>query len=282
MAVGESARGSIRDSASCQVGAGLLADGSPVATYVRGVCAVWVDGGNASAIETAYRIKGSKRGRRPFGVVLSAERLGEMIDPNRISPETRSLFLDSAQLSARLGSLSFVRYPVQEAVARVLPDAALSRDAQGSPWLQSWLPEGCETTRVWMQQINAHDVELPIVTSMNVSGDPEVVDQDEGADFCEQHGIPLFLGDPESVKAVSGSFPIVQVDGSGISVARAGHFPSSLFDILLDEWGVDQTDVKPASYPVVETHDRESVAAIPPDELRRQLIERLDGSYIGC
>ncbi len=281
MVVGEITRGSIRIRESCQVGAGLLADGSPVATYVRGVCAIWVDGGNVSAIETAYRIKGKKRGRRPFGVVLSAVRLGEIIDADRISPDARSLFLDPAQLSTRLGSLCFVRYPVRESVARVLPNAALSRDAQGSPWLQSWLPEGCETTRLWMQQINAHEVELPIVTSMNVSGDPEVVDQDEGAVFCEQHGISLFLGDPESVEAVRGSFPILHVDGSGISVAREGHFPSSLFDILLDAWKVNRTDVAPTRYPVVETHDQESAAAIAPDELRHQIIARLDGSHQG-
>lgn len=257
----------------------MLADGLPVATYVRGVCAIWVDGRNQAAIETAYRIKGRRRGRRPFGVVASARRLGEMIDGDRIVASARALFSDPRRLAARLGSLCFVRYPVRESVARTLPEATMSRDEDGMPWLQSWLPEGCETTRVWMEAIATNRVGLPIVTSMNISGEAEVVDQDEGAAFCERHGIPMFLGDPDSVDVVKGSFPILGVDGSGMRIAREGHFPSSMFDHLLVEWGVDHTDMRPAGHAVVEILDQTTAAAVPPEELRRQLICHLDGSY---
>lgn len=269
-------RRSIRDEASCRVAAESLSGGLPIGTYVRGVCAIWVDGDNESAIETAYKIK--KRGRRPFGVILSATSLGEMIDVDRISPETRSLFLNPKLLSARLGSLCFIRYPIRESIALSLPDAVLSRDGEGTPWLQSWLPEGCLTTRIWMQQLHKRRIDLPIVSSMNVSGQPELVDQDEGAVFCDRHGILYFLGDPESVEVAKGSFPIVQVDETGISVIREGHFPSFLFDHLLDGWKTDRDNLQPARYPVIETHSQQSASAIAPDELRRQMIDVLDGA----
>ena len=46
-----------------------------------------MDGQNDAPIETANRIKGKKRGRRPFGMVLSAERLGEVIDAGLIGDD---------------------------------------------------------------------------------------------------------------------------------------------------------------------------------------------------
>ena len=271
-------RGSIWDEADCRAAAALLSRGRPVGTYIRGVCGIWVDGGNGSAIETAYTIKGEKRGHRPLGVILDAESLSGMIDVGRIARETHSLFLDPEMLLARLGSLCFIRYPVAESVASSLPGAVLSRDGEGMRWLQSWIPEGCSTTRIWIRQLHEQHVDLPIATSMNLSGHPELVDQEDGAAFCEQHEIPIFLGSPDVVGVARGSFPILRVDETGISVVREGHFPSVLFDHLLDGWMVDQSDVQPARHPVVETHSRQSASAIAPNELRQQMIATLDGT----
>lgn len=270
-------RASIRDESDCRTAAGFLSQGEPVGSYIRGVCGIWVDGDNHSAIETAYAMKGEKRERRPFGIIVSAASLSEMIDADRISPETHRLFLDPDCLAKRLGSLCFIRYPVRESEASSLPEAVLSEGTDGRPWLQSWMPEGCEATRIWQRELRAHDIDLPIATSMNTSGTPELVDQEEGAGFCERHGIPIFLEDPQPPGVAQGSFPILVVDEEGVAVIREGHFTAFLFDFLLAEWDVDRTEVQQARHSVVKTHSRQEASNMAPEDLRVEMIRALDG-----
>jgi tRNA A37 threonylcarbamoyladenosine synthetase subunit TsaC/SUA5/YrdC len=272
----EAATGSIRDPESCSRGADLLREGSVVGSYVRGVCGIWLDGDNREAIEAAYRIKGEQRGHRPFGVILDAAGLIERIDVDKIARSTSSLFFDEGELAARLGSMCFIRYPIREEVAASLHESLVSSSA-GVPWLQSWIPEGCSATATWMRELQAHGLRLPVASSMNVSGTPEIVEQEEGIWFCRDHGIPLFLGDRECRPAARGSFPILQVDWTGIRVVREGHFPSVMFEWLLDGWMVDRTGAASGKYPLIATHTEASARQMPPHRLRLEMIERLDG-----
>jgi hypothetical protein len=269
--------GSIREQATCGRGAALLRQGSIVGSLIRGVCGIWVDGNNPAGIQTAYRIKGEQRGSRPFGVILDAEALAATIDPDRIAPSIRSLFLDPRELAARLGSICFIRYPIREELAETFAEALVSR-SDGVPWLQSWLPEGCGATEIWLRELTAIGVRRPVASSMNVSGQPELVDQREGLQFCLDHGIPLFLGDPQQTPAARGSFPILQVDHAGIKVLREGHFPATLFDVLLREWDVDRSHVQRGKYPLVSTHSEEAATSLHPHQLRLEMIARLDGA----
>lgn len=268
---------SIRDERSCEAAAAALAAGAAVGSYIRGVCGIWVDGRNDSAIETGYRIKGAGRGHRPFGVILSADSVSEAVDVDRVSPATRSLLLDPSQLAARLGSMCFIRYPIRRSIASSLPSSVYSVDGDGLPILQSWLPEGCRTTDAWMSALQRHGIDLPIATSMNISGTPELIRERDGIEFCDRNGIPYFLGDPDSPGIARGSFPILSVAHSGIALIREGHFPGRLFDRLLDEWDVDRHEAGQAAYPVVETHSEAEAAALSPEELRREIIATLDG-----
>lgn len=266
---------SIRDPIVCRRAAELLRDGGAFGSLVRGVCAVWVDGRNSDAVEAVYKIKGEQRGRRPFGVILSAERLSTLVDLSRIAPPTRDLLSDPDELGNRIGSLCFIRYPVADAVAASLPEWVMSQTDDGVHWVQSWMPDGWAAPRILIDALNSAGVDLPIVTSMNVSGQPELVDQEEGLRFSATHGIALFLADPDAPGDVKGSFPILSVDASGIKLAREGHFPGYLFDVLLDRWHVDRRDSQPAKYPLVATHSEASARQIPPHVLRTEIIERL-------
>jgi hypothetical protein len=268
-------RGSIRDEGDCRRGASLLRQGSVVGSFIRGVCGIWVNGNDPLAIGAAYRIKGERRGGRPFGLILDAHTLTGLIDRRKIAPSTWSLLLDEEQLASRLGSLCFIRYPVREEAAASLSPSLVSSGA-GGPWLQSWMPGGCEAVTVWMRQIREQGINLPVASSMNVSGQPELVDQEEGVRFCLQHDIPLFLGDTHQ-PAAQGSFPILQVDATGVRVIREGHFPNELFDALLDRWDVERTNVQLGKYPLVVTHSLETALATDPRSLRLEMITRLDG-----
>jgi hypothetical protein len=268
---------SIRDVRACTSAAWQIESGQVVGSYIRGVCGLWIDGASAKAIDLIDEIKGEKRAGRPFGTTLDGAEFTRMIDPDQIAPSARSLFLDADQLRSRLGSLCFIRIPIRKQVGIELPPRLVSQTEAGTYWLQNWLPRGCRSSQLWMEALQGQKIEFPSATSMNVSGNPELVEQQAGVEFCESQGISIFLGDPESKRDVKGSFPILQVDKAGIRLIREGHFPVILFRYLLQEWEIDLSDYKPAKYPLVQIPEELQSGAVTGDPLRLALIEHLDG-----
>ena len=268
---------SIRDIRACTSAARQIDSGEVVGSYIRGVCGLWIDGASAKAVEFIDEIKGEKRAGRPFGTTLDGAEFARMIDPDQIAASTRGLFLDADQLRSRLGSLCFLRIPIRKQVGIELPPRLVSQTEDGTYWLQNWIPWGCHSSALWMEALQGQKIEFPSATSMNVSGNPELVEQEAGVAFCESQGISIFLGDPQSRYEVKGSFPILQVDKAGIRLIREGHFPGILFRYLLQEWEIDLSDYKPAKYPLVQIPEELQLGAIAGDPLRLALIERLDG-----
>jgi hypothetical protein len=268
---------SIRDLRACANAARQIESGDVVGSYIRGVCGLWIDGASAKAIGFIDEIKGERRANRPFGTTLDGAEFVRMIDPDQIAPSTRGLFLDADQLRSRLGSLCFLRIPIRKQVGIELPPRLVSQTEEGTYWLQNWIPWGCRSSQLWMEALKGQKIEFPSATSMNVSGNPELVEQEAGVDFCESQGISIFLGDPKSRYEVKGSFPILQVDKAGISLIREGHFPGILFRYLLQEWEIDLSDYTPAKYPLVQTPKELQLGSMAGDALRLALIEHLDG-----
>jgi len=268
---------SIRDIRACTSAARQIDSGEVVGSYIRGVCGLWIDGASAKAVEHIDEIKGEKRAGRPFGTTLDGAEFARMIDPDQIAASTRGLFLDADQLRSRLGSLCFLRIPIRKQVGIDLPPRLVSQTEDGTYWLQNWIPWGCHSSALWMEALQGQKIEFPFATSMNVSGNPELVEQEAGVAFCESQGISIFLGDPQSRYEVKGSFPILQVDKAGIRLIREGHFPGILFRYLLQEWEIDLSDYKPAKYPLVQIPEALQFGALAGEPLRLALIERLDG-----
>ena len=268
---------SIRDPRDCAWAARQIGDGEVVGSYIRGVCGLWIDGASAGAIDRIDEIKGEKRAGRPFGTTLDGPEFADMIDADQIAQSARSLFLDGDQLRSRLGSLCFIRIPIRKQVGTGLPPRLVSQTEDGTYWLQNWIPWGCRSSQRWMEAMQERNIEFPSATSMNVSGTPEIVDQTEGNAFCKEHDISIFLGDPESRYEVKGSFPILQVDQTGIRLLREGHFPGQVFGQILQEWEIDLSDYKPAKYPLVQIPQELQSGAVTGESLRLALIEHLDG-----
>jgi len=268
---------SIRDPSACRNAARNIASGEVVGSYIRGVCGLWIDGPSAKAIDRIDEIKGEKRANRPFGTTLDAVEFAGMIDPDQIAVSARSLFLDADRLRSRIGSLCFIRIPIRKQVGTELSLRLVSQSEDETFWLQNWIPAGCRSSELWMEAMKEQNIEFPSATSMNVSGTPELVEQEAGIAFCEEHGISTFLGDPESRYEVKGSFPILQVDKAGIHLIREGHFPGQVFRYLLQEWEIDLSDFKPAKYPPVRIPEELEAGAVTGDSLRAALIEHLDG-----
>lgn len=268
---------SIRDRAACEAAAERIKRGEVAGTFIRGVCGLWIDGAHPEALDRVYEIKGEKRTGRPFGTTLNGAEFVQIVDADQVAGFARDIFTSPERLLQRLGSLCFIRAPVRRQFGSKLPASLVSRTDDGIYWLQNWLPEGCRTSQKWIEAITRHGIELPVATSMNVSGQPELVEQEAGADFCRRHGIPVFLRDPKSNVNVQGSFPIVQVDRGGIRLVREGHFPGRIFERLLEGWEVDLTDYQRAKYPLMEMPARLQSGSLTGTDLRLALLQLLDG-----
>ena len=215
---------SIRDLQTCRDAAGQVESGEVVGSYIRGVCGLWIDGASSKAIDLVDEIKGEQRAGRPFGTTLDGPEFANMIDPDQVAPAIRDLFLDADALRQRLGSLCFIRIPIKRKIGSGLPPRLVSQTEDGIYWLQNWIPWGCRSSALWTEAMQYQGIEYLSATSMNVSGTPELVEQAAGVEFCESHGISIFLGDPESKREVKGSFPIIQVNKTGISLIREATF----------------------------------------------------------
>ncbi len=266
---------SIRDKDSCTRASGLLRQGFPIGTYIRGVCGLWADGDNGQGLDALYRIKGERRGSRPVGTTLTAPEFIELLHPDKISPSAKGLLLSEHKLVRRLGSLCFIRAPVRGEAGKSMPDRLVSRSEDGTYWIQNWLPEGCLSAVAWMDSMREQGVSLPVATSMNVSGEPEIVDQERGRQFCMVNDVPMFLSDPGNPGRARGSFPIIQIDHRGITLIREGHFSAQVFQSLLWGWDIDLTSYQKSKFPPVEFP--QPGAEQEPGKLRRRLLKALDG-----
>lgn len=212
----------------------LIRQGRPIATHVRTVCAIWGDGGSGRFAEEVRRIKGEARGHRPLGASMLADGFVALLDRSEIPPPLRHILLNARELSRRLGSLCFVRAAVREDVVSRLPPSIVSRGAGGRPVVQNWDPRGHRPVFLLIQEMLREGIVYPAVTSINVSGQPEIVDQNEGIAFSARAGIPLFLADPNARGDVRGSYTILGVGRDGVELARDGNLPRSAFEQLLD------------------------------------------------
>lgn len=261
----------------------LIRHGRPVGTFVRGVCVIWVDAGNRDAVETIQRIKGEKRRGQPMATTLELETIVKLMDAENIPPGLKGVLLNPRELEARLGTLCLLRFPVRREAAAHLPSAIVSRTDDWLYWVQSWIPGGEGAPNHLTQELRAQGVHFPGVTSMNISGEPEIVEEAEAQAFCAAHAIPLFLRDPIARKIVQGSFPILQVDGKGVRLVREGHFRGELFQTLLDGAVIDRSQARPAKYPLVQTDALASITS--PYQLHDQIVRLLDstgGGSDGC
>lgn len=277
MTIPDTTVASIRDRADCERAASLLKDGHPIGTYIRGTCGLWADGHNPTALDSIYQIKGERRKGRPLGTILEAPAFVDMLDPDGIEPSLHDLVLDPDVLADHLASICFIRAPLDTEVGASLPDRVTSQSGERVYWLQNWLPRGSEPARTWVEALRQGRIELPAATSMNVSGKPELVDQEEAATFCQAHQVPMFLADPKAPERAKGSFPIIKVGEEGIVLVREGHFPARIWQDLMGRWPIDLSQYEQGNYPLVELPASIEEAVGDREVLKDRLIRYLDG-----
>ena len=264
--------GSLWEPASRERAASLAAQGLPIGVYNRGVCAIWGDGANKDFVDAILQIKGEKRGERPMGASLPTSDFVTLLDPAKIPENLRSVFLVAEELASRTGSLCFIRGPVTQEAASSLPGSIVSW-VEGTPIVQNWDAQGHKPTYLFLKTLMEKGVAYPAVTSMNVSGTPEIVDQDAGIAFSRAKHIPYFLTDPKDTKNVIGSYTILSIGQAGVELVRDGNIPGHVFATLLGT-RIETSRTIPAKYPQ-PTLSPELTDGLDPREARIAILSSL-------
>lgn len=217
--------GSIWDWTDREYAAGVIKNGGIVGVFNRGVNALWINGQDLTAVTRLQEVKGEGRVGRPVALTIGFERLVEMIDPDVLTDEVRRFLEVTQDLKTHLGSLCFLRVPLKHDLMKAVPQSSLSIDTQGRPWIQTWDPFGHQPTEDFIKRSENLGVEFPAVTSMNISGQPEIVDQKRGEEFCRESGLPIYLKDPKIHDKIRGSYTIITLGEKGIEVTRDGNIP---------------------------------------------------------
>jgi hypothetical protein len=112
-------------------------------------------------------------------------------------------------------------------------------------------------------------------TSLNLSGQPEIVEQPEAIDFCRRAGgISLFLTAATSPEVrARGSLSIISATASGLKLVRQGYLPLPVLEKLVGH-PLDTTTSRPASYPQLLL-EQELTNNLTPVELRQVILKLL-------
>lgn len=288
---------SIRNKNDVARAAHIMQEGKVIGTENYGVCALWGDGLsidqnlNPLAASEVLRIKGEKRHGKPFAGAMPTEDVLPWVNLDQIPDEVRDLFIGSGrELVQRVASLGFLRLPIRQDIAQQLPDYMTSIREDGVPFFQFWDPRGIATTRTMIEEakkgfrtikIAGKDVSMPFVTSMNVSGQPEITDLEEGKRFCQEHGVQAFLTDEMApILSGKGSYTIVELakppadqpSRPAVTITRDGAIPGHMFAQLL---GVNHVDLSHAKKPLPQNPQHtipESFYAFPAHQLRLAIL----------
>ncbi len=251
----------LRDAASRERAADLAIQGLPIGLYNVAVCAILGDGSNSEFVNAVPVIKGENRGQRPLGACLPTSEFVQLLDSTKIPSVLHDTFMNADELLNRTGSLCFIRGPITEKAAAMLPASMVSR-IDGTPVIQNWDAVGHQPTNLLLAQMRKAGIRYPAITSMNISGAPEIIDQVEAINFSGEHGIPLFLTDDETNRAVQGSYTILGITDTGVKLIREGNLPGHMFNILL---GTD-----------IDTSDFTTAKSVQPLSLPSSSFEGLD------
>lgn len=267
--------GSIRNEQDRKVAAIQIKAGDPVGVKNGGVNAIWMDASNPKAIEETETIKGEQRLGRPIALTLSTRELLEVSDLSKAPAAVRDYLSVTKDLEKEVGSLFFLRVPLKQEYLGVIPKSAVSLDQNDVPWIQSWDPYGFKPTEQLVYEMRELGIQFPGVTSMNISGQPEIVDQAEAQKFCQDKNIPVYLSDPKANPLFAGSYTIVSIGPKGFELVRDGNIPG---DVVEEIFGidVDRTNAKQSKYPQME-FPKEMFAGLNPIGKRLAVLLYLGG-----
>jgi tRNA A37 threonylcarbamoyladenosine synthetase subunit TsaC/SUA5/YrdC len=265
---------SLWDKAALEKAAGLILAEQTIALSMGSVCAMFGKGEGNSFLSKVVAVKGEKRRTQPLAILTNCVELVSWLDLTKIAPSLHPLFLNPAELAHRLGALCFLQLPVREEIAAILPPHLFSRNETDTPIVMALDPFGHPPLEHLTQLCHRLGLRFLAGTSLNLSGQPEIVEQPEAIDFCRRAGgISLFLAATASSPKARGSLSIISATASGLKLVRQGYLPLPVLEKLVGH-PLDTTTTRPASYPQLLL-EQELTNNLTPVELRQVILKLL-------
>jgi hypothetical protein len=228
----------------------MVANGEVVGASFGTVYGIIGDGHSPDLGTRVAAIKGQQRLGRPLSVCLPESRFSQLLDPSHIHPAVRGMALNGHALSRTLSSLAFVRAPIRTSVAQDLPAHLVSIN-DGVPYLQSLDPGGLPGAHNLMRLLWRQGIHFPAISSMNASGEPEIVDYSKALAFSSEHGLAALLRPKSQIQQAQGSFSILEIGPHGLRAARHGIISISVLQRLVEP-PIDDTLTQVADYPALD------------------------------
>lgn len=238
--------GSLLNTEDRREAAGFLAAGEVVGVFNRGVCALWFDCANPKAVKKIWQIKGEGRKSRSLSLTIKLEEFLAMVDSGKLHADVRNL-INGGDFQSKVGSLCFIRAPIKKEYEEDIPHHAKNY-SDGVCMVQNWDAHGHEPVEEFLNEVRKKGVKYPAVTSMNLTGQPEIVSQEEGEQFAQKMGLPIFLKDPQAHPRHVGSYTIFTFGRKGIILDRDGNIPAGLFGKIFG-LPIDAEKAKKPNYP---------------------------------
>lgn len=268
--------GSLHNKEDRQEAARMVKKGKVIGVFNRGVNALWLNAQDNKALDTLYKIKGNERKNRPVALTISLDQIANMVDFGKISDEVRKFLELSSDLKSILGSLCFIRLPIKKEYLSRIPEAALSFADNDTPRIQIWDPHGHPPTEDLIMEIQKLGVNFPAVTSMNYTGQTELVDQDDGEEFCKKAKIDTYLRDNLHPKSsVLGSYTIISLSNLGVELTRDGNISAKIIEQILGVKFITEK-AQASKYPQIDFPDA-LIANLSPKAMRLAVLLYLEG-----
>jgi tRNA A37 threonylcarbamoyladenosine synthetase subunit TsaC/SUA5/YrdC len=228
----------------------MVREGAIIGASFGTVYGIIGDGDSPGLGDKVAQIKGDARIGRPLSTCLPARRFTQLLDPDEVHPALRGLALDGHALSRTLSSLAFVRAPIRRSEVEKVPSYLVSR-TDDVPYVQSVDPGGLPGIRSLMKSLWRQGVRFPAITSMNRSGDREIVTRDAAIDFGRRQHLAALVVPKSLAQRAQGSFTILEINLQGVRAVRHGVVPIAVLQRLIDPH-IDDSITEQADYPPLE------------------------------
>lgn len=205
----------------------LARGGEAIATFLGGTAGIVGDGANVKFVEKVSLAKGEKRERRTMAGLLTAEEVIEIADIEEVPPSLKKAFADPGELTSRLGNVAFFRFTVKRKLGGKIPPSMISKSKEGREIFQAFIPAGNFTLEALCRAMDKAAIKWKAGTSLNPSGDPEIVDQNNAVTFVrENRALRIYIQGKESnPRRHWGSYPIIQAFRDRLTLVRSGFIP---------------------------------------------------------
>lgn len=210
---------------------------------------------NENLQEDIRHIKGEARGiKQPVGWTRPFdERTLAAIDISAIEDRRlQGLLRDPHELTARIGALSFIRAgaDLEWKEKESIPDCIIPPDGAT---VQLYSPVGAKPTERLISAAIKKGIE-PVMTSANVSGQPEITTGTDAIDFAAQSSSPLVVAinrsDEDKSDRPLGSYPVICVEEDRLKIVRPGCFAPEILQAALNDFPVElAADFQTPNYP---------------------------------